>query len=41
VHRISTDLWHPWIDGLRRPTFGQEWWQMVDIDPAKRPKGRR
>jgi ABC-type transport system substrate-binding protein len=41
VHRISTDLWHPWIDGLRRPTFGQEWWQMVDIDPAQRPKGRR
>jgi ABC-type transport system substrate-binding protein len=36
VHRISTDMWHPWVDGLRRPLFGQEWWHMVDIDPAKK-----
>jgi ABC-type transport system substrate-binding protein len=37
VHRISTDLWHPWIDGVRRPTFANEWWHMVDVDNAKRP----
>jgi ABC-type transport system substrate-binding protein len=37
VHRISTDIWHPWVDGLRRPLFGQEWWHLVDIDPSKKP----
>jgi len=38
VHRISTDLWHPWVDGARRPVFWQDWYHMVDIDPAKKPK---
>ena len=38
VHRISTDLWHPWVDGVRRPVFWQDWYHMVDIDPAKKPK---
>jgi ABC-type transport system substrate-binding protein len=38
VHRISTDMWHPWVIGYRRPVFWQEWWHMVDIDPAKKPK---
>jgi ABC-type transport system substrate-binding protein len=38
VHRISTDLWHPWVDGVRRPTFANEWWHMVDVDPAKKPR---
>jgi ABC-type transport system substrate-binding protein len=37
VHRISTDLWHPWVIGFRRPLFWNEWWHMVDIDPAKKP----
>ncbi len=37
VHRISTDMWHPWVDGVRRPLFGQEWWNMVDIDLSKKP----
>jgi ABC-type transport system substrate-binding protein len=37
VHRISTDLWHPWVDGVRRPTFGNEWYHMVDIDLSKKP----
>jgi ABC-type transport system substrate-binding protein len=32
VHRISTDLWHPWVIGFRRPPFHNEWWHMVDID---------
>ena len=36
VHRISTDLWHPWLIGYRRAVFGGEWWHMVDIDETKR-----
>ena len=37
VHRISTDLLHPWVVGFRRPLFWQEWWHMVDIDISKKP----
>ena len=37
VHRISTDMWHPWVLGFRRPLFWNEWWHMVDIDPSKKP----
>jgi ABC-type transport system substrate-binding protein len=37
VHRISPDLWHPWVIGFRRPLFWQEWWHMVDIDTSKKP----
>jgi ABC-type transport system substrate-binding protein len=33
VHRISTDLWWPWVVGFRRPLFWQEWWHMVDVVP--------
>ncbi len=36
-HRISTDMWHPWVIGYRRPLFWQEWWHMVDIDLAQKP----
>jgi len=32
VHRIFTDLAHPWVAGFRRPLFWNEWWHMVDID---------
>jgi ABC-type transport system substrate-binding protein len=37
VHRISTDLWHPWVIGFKRPLFWQDWWHMIDIDPSKKP----
>ena len=37
VHRISTDMLHPWVIGYRRPLFWQEWWHMVDIDLSKKP----
>jgi hypothetical protein len=37
VHRISTDMWHPWVIGFKRPLFWQEWWHMVDIDTTKKP----
>jgi ABC-type transport system substrate-binding protein len=38
VHRISTDLWYPWLTGYRRPLFWNEFWHLVDIDPAMRAK---
>ena len=36
VHRIHTDLMHPWMSAYRRPTFWSEWWHYVDIDPEQR-----
>jgi ABC-type transport system substrate-binding protein len=41
AHRISTDMWHPWVSGFRRPLFWNEWWHLVDIDTAMREKARR
>jgi ABC-type transport system substrate-binding protein len=38
THRIFTDLVHPWMSGYRRPLFWQDWWQMVDVDPALRAR---
>ncbi|MBA4342362.1 MAG: bicyclomycin resistance protein [Methylibium sp.] len=37
VHRIVTDLTQPWLQGYKRPPFGNVFWQYVDIDNAKRP----
>ncbi len=37
AHRISSDLWYPWVVGYRRPLFWQEWWHLVDIDVDKLP----
>ena len=34
VHRILADLQHPTVFGWRRPLFWQEWWHVVDIEPA-------
>jgi ABC-type transport system substrate-binding protein len=36
VHRILTDLAHPWLIGYRRPNYWNDWWQYVDIDPQRR-----
>ncbi len=33
VHRIVTDLNHPWLVGFRRPIFSRQFWQYVDIEP--------
>lgn len=38
VHRIFTDLVHPWVLGFRRPLFWQDWWHRVDIDLAVRAR---
>lgn len=37
VHRVVTDMAHPWLIGYRRATFWQEWWHLVDIDTQKLP----
>ncbi|MCE4538684.1 ABC transporter substrate-binding protein [Pelomonas sp. P7] len=37
VHRIVTDIEQPWMSGFYRPLFWQDFWQFVDIDPAKQP----
>ncbi len=36
VHRLGTDLLHPWVLGYRRPVFWNNWYHMVDIDPERR-----
>lgn len=33
VHRIVTDLAHPWLVGYRKPPYWNHWWQYVDIAP--------
>jgi ABC-type transport system substrate-binding protein len=40
VHRIINDLTQPWLEGYRRPLYGNQWWQYVDVDPSQRPKTR-
>jgi ABC-type transport system substrate-binding protein len=37
VHRYVADMMRPMIIGYRRPLFWNEWWHMVDADPALRP----
>ena len=40
VHRIFTDMWHPWVVGYRRPLVqNNAFWKYVDIDLEKK-KGR-
>ena len=34
VHRIYTDLAHPWVLGYHRNVFVREFWKYVDIDPS-------
>jgi ABC-type transport system substrate-binding protein len=38
VHRVLTDLTQPWLVGYRRPLFGNQFWQYVDIDLRKDPR---
>ena len=39
VHRLGTDVLHPWVHGYRRPVFWNNWYHMVDIDPERRVPG--
>ena len=34
VHRIWTDLAHPWVLGYHRNIFVREFWKYVDVDAA-------
>ena len=35
--RLSLDMAQAHVVGYRRPIFGREWWQFVDIDESLRP----
>ena len=37
VHRIVNDLAWPELTGFRRPAFGVEFWQYVDVAPPEQP----
>lgn len=37
VHRIITDLAHPWVVGYRKPVCWYSWWAYVDVSPQRRP----
>ena len=37
VHRLLTDIEQPWMTGYRRPVFWLDFWQYIDIDPARQP----
>jgi hypothetical protein len=36
VHRLVSDMVHPWVLGYRRPVFWIDQWQYIDVDPALR-----
>jgi ABC-type transport system substrate-binding protein len=38
VHRIGTDMWHPWLVGFKRHPFSRGFWSYIDIDTARAPK---
>ena len=38
VHRIVTDLAHPWLIGYRHAPYWNHWWQYVDINLDQRGK---
>jgi ABC-type transport system substrate-binding protein len=35
VHRVFTDLAHPWVKGYHRNIFVREFYKYVDVDPAE------
>ncbi|MDP3084607.1 MAG: ABC transporter substrate-binding protein [Rubrivivax sp.] len=35
VHRISTDLTHPWVLGYHRNVFVRDFWKYIDLDPSR------
>jgi ABC-type transport system substrate-binding protein len=41
VHRITTDLWHPWVLGFDRNLFVRDFWKYLDIDTALQARGHR
>jgi ABC-type transport system substrate-binding protein len=41
VHRIGTDLWHPWVLGFDRNLFVRDFWKYIDIDAAMQAQAGR
>ena len=41
VHRITTDLWHPWLLGFDRNIFVRDFWKYVDVESAMQERGAR
>ena len=39
VHRVFTDLAHPWVKGYHRNIFVRDWFRYVDVDAAQQ-RGR-
>ncbi len=35
-HRITNDLWHPWLIGYRRHPFARDFFKWIDIEPQRR-----
>ena len=40
VHRVWTDMAHPWVKGYSRNIFVRDFWKYVDVDPAAQPKAK-
>jgi ABC-type transport system substrate-binding protein len=40
VHRIWTDMAHPWVQGYHRNIFVREFWKYVDVDPQELQRHR-
>lgn len=38
VHRILTDMWHPWVSNYVRHPFRRDFWQFIDVDPGKQAR---
>ncbi|HEY8050591.1 MAG TPA: ABC transporter substrate-binding protein [Ramlibacter sp.] len=38
VHRIGTDMWHPWVTGYERHPFSRDFWRYIDIDTSTQAK---
>jgi ABC-type transport system substrate-binding protein len=41
VHRVWTDMAHPWVKGYSRNIFVRDFWKYIDVDPAAMPKAKR
>ena len=40
VHRLWTDMAHPWVKGYSRNIFVRDFWKYIDIDSAALPKAK-
>jgi ABC-type transport system substrate-binding protein len=38
VHRVYTDVNHPWLNGYRQGRFRYECWQFVEVDDTMRDR---